>query len=437
MWKFIFILITLFLSVLCLLAYFNKGSLEITLWQGYIYEIPIIALILSSTLFGLFSALIVCAVTGTRRYIEHWQSQRREKKLVKIQDLFAKGLDAFFARRYKEAQEFFTRVVENDASNVNALLRLGDIYLDTGEFSKSREFYLKAHKTKPGNIEALLSVAHVFEEDRHWGEALKYVDKILDIDENNPKALFKKRDVLEATGKYEDVIEVQHKILKIDLSPEEMRKEQQNLTGYRFEMGNRYLDEGETEKAKKVLKSIIKKDERFVSAYLSLAEAYLREADNEEAERTLMKGYEATSSLVVLARLEDHLIALGEPGRTIDIYQKAIQLNKNDQRLQFLFAKLYYRLEMIDYALETATAIDTSVFDSPELHALLGSIYERRSELDRSIEEFRKAVIGEKPIVAPFCCSKCGFTSKDWSGRCPRCRLWDTFTLDLNGTCNT
>ena len=435
MWKLVSFLTILFLAVLSLLAYFNKGSVEITLWEGTIYEVPVIALILTSTFFGLLSALIVISISSTKRYIEHWQTQRQEKKLLKIKELYAKGLDAFFARRYKEALELFTRIIENDPSHLNTLLRLGDIHFDKGDLSKAKEFYLRAKKIKPRNIEALFSIAKVFEADKIWLEALKYLDNILDIDENNPKALFKKRDLYEVTGKWAELLDVQQKILKIDLSPAEMQKEERTLTGFRFEMGNHYLEEGTTDKAIKIFKSIIKKEENFVAAYLTLAEAYLKEADNNEAEKILIKGYEATSSLVILAKLEDHLISLGEPGRTIEIYQKAIQDNKADQKLQFLFAKLYYRLEMIDYALETATAIDTSTFDSSELHALLGNIYERRSQHDKAVEELKKAVMVERPLMVPFCCSKCGYISKDWSARCPECKFWDTLTLDLNGTC--
>ncbi len=303
--------------------------------------------------------------------------------------------------------------------------------------SKAKEFYLRAKKVKPRSIELLFSLAKVFASDQSWQEALKYLDNILEIDSENHKALYKKRDLHEATKKWEELIDVQHKILKIDLSDQDMQKEEKNLTGFKFELGHHSLKEGDTDKAIKVLRSIIKKDERFNAAYLSLAEAYLKNADTDEAEKILIKGYETTSSLVLLARLEDHLIAMGEPGRTIEIYQKAIQKNQGDHRLHFLLAKLYYRLEMIDYALDTAIAIDTSLFDSTELHALLGNIYERRSQHDKAVEEFKKAVIVERPLMVPFCCSYCGHISKDWAGRCPQCKQWDTFTLDLNGTCKT
>jgi tetratricopeptide (TPR) repeat protein len=200
-------------------------------------------------------------------------------------------------------------------------------------------------------------------------------------------------------------------------------------------MGRHQLHTGETEKAVKTLKSIIKNDSKFEVAYLTLAEAYAGSENTRDAAEILLKGYEEVSSLVFLAKLEEHYIAEGEPGTIIDLYQKALQKNQGDVKLQFLLAKLYYRLEMIDYAVETVNAIDSSSFDYPGLHALLGCIYERRAQNEKAVEEFKKALNADDPILVPYCCSHCSAFSNDWSGRCPECRKWNTFILDVNEVC--
>jgi tetratricopeptide (TPR) repeat protein len=425
----------LFLAALSLLMYFNKGSVEVTVWQGHAYNIPVIVLILLSVLFGILSTFIIVAIRDARRFFDHWQIQRKEKKESKIQELFTKGMDAFFAGRLTESEEMFTRILESDPSHVSALLRLGDISFDSGDFPRARDYYSRALKTRPKNIETIFSLEKVCESEKVWTDAIKYLNRILEIDNDNTKALLKKRAVYEATGEWEELLEVQQKILKSSLPDEEKQKEQKRLVGFRYELGNHYFEKGSIEKAIKTLRSIIKTDEGFYSAYLTLAEAHMKDGDAREAENVLIRGFEATSSLVLLARLEDHFISVGEPGKTIDLYQKALLKKQGDPKLQFLFAKLYYRLEMIDYALETATAIDTAVFDTSELHALLGSIHDRRSQYEKAAEEFKKAVKTDKPLMVPFCCSRCSHTSRDWTGRCPQCGHWNTLTLDLHGTC--
>jgi len=433
--KFYFFLITIFLAALSLIAYLNKGTVNLTLWEGKTYEIPIIFLILISTFIGILYILIVVVIRDARRYVEHWQKQRDEKKALKIQEMYSKGRDAFFASRYDEASELFERTVESNPSHVNALLRLGDIYFNNGDLTKARDFYTKANNIKPRSVEILLSLEKLSEKEKKWQEALRYLDNILEINDENIGALYKKRDLFEANKKWKELLDVQYKIIKSDITIKDKQKEQKNLIGFKYELANHCIEEADVDKAIKILRSLIKTDPHFTAAYLLLAEAYLKEGNVEEAEEVLEKGYNATAAFIFLARLEDHLIAMGEPGKTIELYQKAIQKDPNNQKLQFFLAKLYYRLEMIDYALETATAIDTALFDSSNLHILLGNIYERHSLHYKAVEEFKKAMKAEKPFMAPFCCAKCGYTSKDWTGRCPGCRLWNTFALDIDGTC--
>ncbi len=380
---------------------------------------------------------IIIAIRDTRRYLDSWQIQRQQKKESKIQESYSKGLDAFFAFRVKESAELFNRVIESEPSHINALLRLGDIMMRDGNFIKAKDFYLKAKEIRPRNIEILLSLARVSESQKNWRDALKYLDSILEIDDENTEILHKKREIYERNKKWEELIDVQHKILKCKLSQEEEQEENKNLLGYKYELGRYYIETGDTEKAIKTLKAIIKTDQNFTAAYIALAEAYLKGGNTKDAEDILLKGHEITSSLVLLTRLEDHYIQEGEPGTIIDLYQKAIQKDQKDVSLQLFLAKLYYRLEMIDYALDTIKSIDISAFDYPDLHALLGSVYDRRAEYEKAADEFKKALKVEKPLLVPFCCSQCKYTSNDWSGRCPRCKSWNTFILDIHEVCKT
>ncbi len=433
--KLSFFIILIFLVVLIFLALLNKGLVDLTIWNGISYQIPVIALILISAATGMLSMFIVVAIRDTRRYVNSWQIQRRQKKAAKIQHLYAKGLDAFFAGRHEEAEELFTRVIEDEPDHCDALLRLGDIFFSREEFIRAKDFYLRAGEIRPKNIEILLSLQKVSEALQKWDEAVKYIDQIMETGGENTKILYRKRDIYERNGEWEEVIDVQQKILKSKLSEDDQKKENRNLLGYRYELGRHLFRTGAADRAIKTLKAVLKADKDFIAAYPALAEIYMQEGNTKEAREILLNGYRTTSSLVILVRLEEHYIAQGEPGAIIDLYQKQIQQNPRDLKLQLLLAKLYYRLEMIDHAFETMNNIDTSAFDFSHLHTLFGSIYERRSEYEKAIDEFKKALKVEKPLLVPFCCSACGHTSRDWTGRCPECKSWNTLILDINEVC--
>jgi len=428
--------VCLFLTVLSVFAFFNKGSVDVTIWKGMTYEgVPLIALVLISTSVGIFTMFIIAAVRDARRYLDSWQVQRVRKKEAKIEESYSKGYEAMFAECYEEAEELLTRVIGDEPAHLNALLRLGDIYYSKGDFRKATNFYLRAKEVKPRSVETLLSLVKSSEAQKKRQDSIKYLDSLLEIDEHNPGFLYRKRDVYESNNKWEEVLEVQGKILKCKLSPKDEERENEKLFGYKFELAKHYLATGEKDKAIKSLKAIIKADKDFVSAYMTLGDAYIADNNNEEAEAHLLKGYDATSSPVLLVRLEEHFISIGEPSTIIDIYHKAIHKYPNDLSLKFFIAKLFYRLEMIDYTSDAIDAIDVAAFNHPELHALLGNVYERRSEYKQAAEEFKKALNAGKLLVVPYCCSSCDHISKKWSDRCPECKEWNSFILDINEIC--
>jgi len=427
--KFTVFIIIVFLIILSLLAFFNKHSVSLTVWQGISYELPIVALILISAAIGSFSVFITVAIRDARRYIENWREQRQHKKALRLQELYSKGMNAFFASRYDDAEVFFNKILDEEPGYTNALLRLGDVYFNKNDLSRAREYYVKAREIEPRNIEIILSLERVFESQQRWQEALRYLDNILEIDDENLSALHRKREILDINRRWEELLDVQNMIIKGGITGDDKKAEEERLNHYRYELGAYYVEQGDTEKAIRILRSVIKEDKDFVPSYLALADAYLKNGNADEAEEILMKGLAETSSLVILVRLEDHFMAMGEPDRAIEVYQRAIQQAPGDMRLQFFLAKLYYRLEMIDHALETASSIDATAFDSSDLHILLGSIYERRMQYERAIEEFKKALRIDKPIVIPFTCNNCGYKTREWAGRCPACKRWNTFTL--------
>ncbi len=436
MGKLIVLFILIILSGLAVLAYFNQGMVSVKVWQDITFDdIPLMAVILISTALGFFSMLIVTVIRDTKRYIDNWHTQRKQKKEHKVEDNYSKGLNAFYASRLDEASEMLTRVITEDSRHTSAYLRLGDIALKKGDLISARDSYSKAEAVKPRDIEVLLSHVDLFEMDRKWQDALKYLNRILEIDGGNLMMLKRKRAIFEQNGRWEDLVDLQGKILKGDMQESEKGEEEKRLAGYRYELGQQQMEAGDTEKAIKTLKSIIKADADFTAAYIALSEAYTKESRIDDAREILEKGYETTLSMVFLARLEDIFLAMGEPAKIIDYYLKAVEKNRTDLKLQFFLAKLYFRLEMLDDALDTINNIDTTVFDSSDVHILIGYIHERRANHEEAAEEYRKALKVERPLVVPFCCSKCSYTSKEWEGRCPECKSWNGLVFDLDGTC--
>ncbi|HLB25915.1 MAG TPA: tetratricopeptide repeat protein, partial [Nitrospirota bacterium] len=266
-------------------------------------------------------------------------------------------------------------------------------------------------------------------------DALQTLEDILQKDEGNLRALTKIRDIHQRMGSFEKAEEAQQRVLKLNLPVKEREEEHRRLIGLKYEMGRVNLEEGNLEKAKRTFKTIMKMDKDFVPAHLGLGEVYLEEGENAQAAELWEEAYKATGSIIFLHRLEDLYLKLGTPGRIINLYKAALVRAPKDANLNFFLGKLYYRLEMVDEAFETLSAIDASTRQFTDLHKLLGNLYLRRGSSQMAVDEFKRALAYSDQLIVPYRCGNCEHFSTEWSGRCPRCGKWNSFNIDLDKYC--
>jgi len=435
MGKLIIFIFLIFLAVLGLFAVENKDVVSIKVPFGALYEVPKIAMILLSTTVGALTVLLVFFIRDTKRVIENLQHQKKQKVEARIQEFYSKALNAILGDKEDEAREALEEILKEDPDHIDALLRLGDIYLNSKDYKTAYDYYKRVREISPKNMQALLSIESANEKMNRYDDALKYIDEIIDIDSENLTALYRKQAILEKKEKWDDLMMLQKAIIKLAHNEEDRQKEERRLSGYRYEYARSSLENGEIEKAEKAFRAMLKTDDKFIPAYLGIAEVMLTRGEQEEAINLLEKSYDQLRSPIILARLEDLLISLGEPGRLIRFYRNAMFKNPQDYGIRFLLGKLYYRLEMVDDALEMLNSIDANAFSVPELFSLRGELYMKRSQVAKAVDEFRTACGIKRYIKMPYCCSNCRFKSDDWSGRCPECMEWNTYELDLYGAC--
>ena len=435
MGKFALLLFVLLLLALGYFAVLNEETITFTVAPKTVYETPKIALILISFAVGAAVMLVYFFFRDTKRFIDNRQHQRRQKRDMHIQELYSRALNAILADNEDEARSALESILQEEPGHMDALLRLGDIAAGDEDYQKALSYYKRARDIQPRNIEVLFSLERMMGKTGRGSDANLYLDEILRLDPDNLTALYRKRSLLEKSERWDDIIAIQRTIMKCEHTEKDRQREQKNLIGYKYEQGRYSVENAAPEKAKKAFTTVLRLDKDFVPAYLGLAEAMLREGESEDAVALLQRGFEQTSSNIILARMEDLLINLGDPGRLISLYRNSALKDPQNQALRFFMGKLFYRLEMLDDAYDTLVTVDASSAPYPELHQLLGNIYLRRQQCEKAVAEFKKVIDIKKPFRLPYCCYSCGFSSDDWSGRCPNCREWDTYQFNLHGLC--
>ena len=394
---------------------------------------PQLPLVLLSGAVGALAMLLVFMVRDTKKFLDSWQYQKKQKKEAKVQELYSKALNYLHAHHNQMRLKNCLRKFYQKSQNILMHCFSSEILPFLKRIFRRHANTIRRHGTLiPRALKHLFAMERLMERTGRWPDALRYIEEILDKDEGNLSALYKKRDILERLDRWDDLIFVQKAILKNEHTEKDRNRERQNLVGYKYEYGRHSLENGELEKAKKAFRTVLRLEKDFIPATLGLAEVLLREGETEEAINLLEKSYEQTSSMIVLSRLEDLLINVGEPARLIRIYKNSLSKNPQDPLMKFFLGKLYYRLEMIDDAFETLTSIDTGGTAYPELHQLMGNLYMKRNQIDRAVYEFKKALDVYKPVFSlSYRCKDCGYMSSEWSGRCTNCKKWSTYQFNL------
>ncbi len=428
-------LLIVFAAFIVWVDYLNPGDVSITLPGNVLFEPSKMALMLGSAIFGALVVLIGTYIKATGEFFKRWKITRDRQRDSRVQVLYSKGLNALLSRRPDLAAKYFDKVVALKPDHADALLRLGSIRHKEGDYQEAIRFHQLARKADESNIEVLFAIALDYQDARRMEDALRTLEDILEKDEGNLRALTRIRDIHQGAGNFDKAEETQERILKLTLPSKEREAEHGRLVGLKYETGRVLLEDGNLEKSKRVFKNLLKTEKDFVPAYLGLGEVYLEENRSAEAAALWEDAYRTTGSITLLHRLEDLYLKLGTPAKIINFYKTALSRNPKDVSLNFFLGKLYYRLEMIDDAFNTLSAIDSSTRSLVDLHKLLGNLYLRRGSYQPAAAEFKKALAyGDKPVV-PYRCVSCDHFSTEWSGRCPRCGKWNTYSIDLDKYC--
>ncbi len=414
-----------------LLKEINQGTITIYLLPSKSYEVSKTVFFLLSFAIGAGIILFLYLLRDIRRFLRGLKVQREQKKRLKIQELYSKGLNALLAKRNADAAKFFQKILTIDPNHVDTLLRLGISQLRQKNLQEAIVTHQKALNLEHDNQEVMFSLAADYEESKRYDDALVMYKKILSKDSSNLTALMRMRDLYQRQSNWAELCDTQTQLLASPLTPTERDIEHRRLVGFKYEYGRSLLESGEFDRARKIFRGVIKLDKDFIPAYLGLGEVYLEEGKTKEAGALWEKAYKITSSPLLLHRLEDFFLKLGEPAKAIEIYTRALAWRSQDAELKFFLGKLYYRLEMVDEAFDVLASADWGDREYPDVHKLLGNIYLRRGSLGLASSEFKKALGFKKQIIVPYVCSNCNIQSPQWSGRCQNCGKWNTFSVKL------
>jgi lipopolysaccharide biosynthesis regulator YciM len=387
---------------------------------------------------GALIVILTVGVRETRHLILTWRISRLTRRKEKVDALHREGAHAVVSKRTTEAIGLFQRALTLDPNHVDSLLWLGNLYRAEQNLSEAIRLHRKARSIDEHNIDVLFALARDLEAAKRFEEALQALQEILRFDAANLTALIRKRELYIRLEQWLEAMEIQHRILKSRLPEQDQVMEAGVLVGLTYEVGRQLLERGHPEKARRYFRSAMKRDKAFLPAYIGLSEILIHEGKTKNAAEILEKVYGRTGNIILLHRLEELYLEMGEPSEIIRVYQEAAQRHPQDPALKFYLGKLYYRLEMVDEAFDVLSTLEAPQDQTSDFHKIMANLYLRKHHMEEAVDELKKALGFRKRVVVPYVCTRCRQESSDWSGRCQACGLWNTYValpwVDASGT---
>jgi tetratricopeptide (TPR) repeat protein len=420
-------------AVLSILYTTNQETLDRRLLFGQGLWMPVWVCILVVSGISMLVPLLFGLLRDLRQVFGSLTDRRRMKSQQEAEERYLQGVESMLNGREERALEHFNAVLQVAPDHFEALLKGGEVLRTMRRFGEAIEYHRRAARAKEGDLRPLYSLVSDYEESGAFENAKGVLNRIIEL---NPKrsltAYQKYRAILINEGAWPRAWEIQQKIE--DLLSEMGRSKKQEKKfhlGIRYMLSRRLQEEGKPREAIGMLRRLVRVDPGFVPAHLLLGKALAAIGQPEEAVAVWEEGYQATGHPILLSTIEDHYLKDEQPRKAIEALKAALWKSAKDIVPRFFLGKLYFRLEMIDEALQEFTRMKGRVIYFPALHYHLAKIHERHGNFREALREFETVLQQTEVLKVVYACSVCARKFPDWVEYCERCGEWNSVVVDF------
>jgi lipopolysaccharide biosynthesis regulator YciM len=418
--------------VLALLYRPNAEVLNTQIQLSRDFSLPVWA----AFLFVSLASMAVPVIFGLLRDVKQMLDSVTRRRTVRLQKemerLYLLGIEAILGGREERALEHFRAVLQRDAQHFEALLKSGDVCRELGRAREAVDFHRRALRVRESDLRPLFALVEDYEKSGDTSAARETLTQII---ERKPKraltACRKLRTLLVRDQNWEAALAIQEKIEAM-LGETGMKKPDLRFSvGIPYQLACRHAAEERPREAAALLRRLVKSAPGFAPAAWKLGKILVAAGDADEAVEIWKQGFEETASPIFLASLEDHFLQMEEPERAIEIFKQLAWRANREVVPRFFLGKLYYRLEMLDEALDVFRALKSRVSYAPTIHFYIARILERRGDPVQAVREYSHLMNQLDPLRLEYRCATCSSRFSAWRDFCDTCGEWNSIQLDL------
>ncbi len=347
-------------------------------------------------------------------------------------DPYVQGLNALVEGDLDRASQYFRQSAQKDSENIDAYLKLGDIFRKQGQPDRATKIHrglLVRRNLNPAiRLQILRSLVQDYKASHIFDNALATLDEILTLFPKDEWALSYKVQIYEEMGEWDKAFRTLNVLAKAKRASGEVS---QKLALYRVEEAKQLFSQGHEKSGRIKLREALKINNQCMPGYLYLGDSYMRENRADDALKVWENFVETVPeySHLVFGRLRELLFRMGKFSEIESILTELLHKNPKNYNIYFALIHLYENkgqyLEAINLC-DQILEIKPNDTDAGLLKIRLLARIKDFQKLGAEVMTFTEKIIHPKE---EYVCSDCGYRSGEPLWHCPKCGGWNTFNL--------
>ncbi len=430
--KIFFLLLIILLSMVGFIAYQNPQAVDFTLVRGVSFHVSLTVLVLFAFCLGALIVLVVSMIRDTKRSFRLRKERKAQKREIERLSAYSVILERLMWGNVKDIENRLESIGKDFKEEGRFLRVKAELYKRQGKWNEAYQIIsqLRLIQESP-KISTMMEEARLAKAAGLEEKALGTYKEILAINASYLPALQGIREILEELEKWEEVVPIQERIIK---ASSEKEPEKKRLAGYRYRLARQLLNEADetfAQKGVEIMRSLMKKDSKNVSLYVTLGNYYRRNGKAKEAAKIWEKGFAKTGDATLLVLQEDLFIEEKKEGETLKRYAKAIKDYPDNVAVAFFYIRFCLRQDKLEEARKVIEGLQEKVWNFPFMRLLKAVFLARDGKKDEAFDLCEEVAKDKDWLRLPYECQKCGEKYKTWVDICSRCGEIGSLTFDL------
>ncbi|MFH1288310.1 MAG: tetratricopeptide repeat protein [bacterium] len=325
---------------------------------------------------------------------KNWQIQRLKSKTKKeANEYYIKALNLIIEQNFNAALVALKQAVILDTDNIEAYLKLGDIYGKKGNYEKAIKIHegitLRQTISRDMLIKTYFCLLndYIMANNKDWDKINNIIDKLMGFVFKELGLNISFKNILKRLDKWEEVYEVQKRILKLQNSQD--KKELAAIISY---IGDNYIKKQNLKEAMKNYKEAIDLYDECVNARIGLGNIYYSEGKIPKAieEWQTVINLDPRSLSKIDKKLEDAYFEEQEFEKMIAFYEEMLSKYPNVPEINFALGEIYEKMGQKDRAINLYLEVVRNKSNLGQAYKNLYLLYLKNGKKEEALAIFNK-----------------------------------------------